>query len=175
MKPRVGLTVFTSSFIILFTIVVFPALSRPLPMFVSKLLRLRSKFTHSIKILISLSFSLAFRRIDSILSVHVFVAGKKDRGLRQQHHKKANCRDHVVNNIPLSIAHQVYSSCYTIFCKRVNGKNRTEDELLSFPVLFVLIFGAGRTTCSQSSNCTLEGRSNPVIRQDTSTRRCYLD
>lgn len=30
MKPKVGLTLFTSSFMILFTIVVLPALSRPL-------------------------------------------------------------------------------------------------------------------------------------------------
>jgi hypothetical protein len=31
-KPSVGLTLFTSSFMIFFTIVVFPALSRPLQM-----------------------------------------------------------------------------------------------------------------------------------------------
>ena len=175
MKPRVGLTVFTSSFIILFTIVVFPALSRPLPMFVSKLLRWGSKFPHSIKILISLSFSLAFRRIDSILSVHYFVVGKKDRGLRQQHHKKVHCRDHVINNVPFSITCQIYPSCYTISCKRVNGSVMAVDALQNLPILFNLILGPARTTCNQSSNCTLEGRSSPARMQDTSTRCCYLD
>jgi hypothetical protein len=73
MKPRVGLTLFTSSFMILLTMVVFPALSRPL---------LQSAFetankvegTYSISIRISLSFSRAFRSIDSISSAQLLVA-----------------------------------------------------------------------------------------------------
>jgi hypothetical protein len=66
MKPRVGLTLFTSSFMICLTIVVFPALSKPL--FVSWALQKDFVKTHSINIRISLSFSRAFRKIDNILS-----------------------------------------------------------------------------------------------------------
>ena len=86
-NPRVGLTVFTSSPMILLTIVVLPALSRPLmillvqlsflslslvfPYFHNNLIRssdgASSSDTYSIKILSSLSFSLALRNMDSIL------------------------------------------------------------------------------------------------------------
>lgn len=69
MKPSVGLTVLTSSPMIFLTIVVLPALSSPLDK--------RKKdqqgkavmeiASYSIKILISLSLSLALRRTDNIL------------------------------------------------------------------------------------------------------------
>lgn len=65
MKPKVGLTLFTSSSIIFLTIVVFPALSNPLPGCQKKPHQWVSA-THSIRILISLSFRRAFRSIDSI-------------------------------------------------------------------------------------------------------------
>lgn len=66
MNPRVGLTVLTSSFMILFTIVVLPALSKPL-IDLSVICSCQLKLTHSISIRISLSFRRAFRRIDNIL------------------------------------------------------------------------------------------------------------
>ena len=65
MNPSVGLTVLTSSFMILFTIVVLPALSRPL-IDLSVICSCHLKSTYSISILISLSFSRAFRKIDNI-------------------------------------------------------------------------------------------------------------
>ena len=80
-KPSVGLTVLTSSFIIFFTIVVLPALSRPLSRISSCLLE-SPKITHSIRILISLSFRRAFLRIDNILSlVQIFAGGKETKSL----------------------------------------------------------------------------------------------
>ena len=69
MNPKVGLTVFTSSFINFFTIVVFPALSNPLPSCKLRNLFDSSSDSHSIKIRISLSFKRAFRRIDNIVPV----------------------------------------------------------------------------------------------------------
>ena len=66
MNPRVGLTVLTSSFMILFTIVVLPALSKPL-IDLSVICSCQLKLTYSISIRISLSFRRAFRRIDNIL------------------------------------------------------------------------------------------------------------
>ena len=71
MKPRVGLTVLTSSPIILLTIVVLPALSRPLHYRLATrplLTRENDMNAHSIKMRSSLSLSLAFRRMDSIFS-----------------------------------------------------------------------------------------------------------
>lgn len=67
MNPRVGLTVVTSSFMMRLTIVVLPALSRPLQcrQFVY-LGVIELQDMYSISILISLSFSRAFRNIDSI-------------------------------------------------------------------------------------------------------------
>jgi hypothetical protein len=67
MKPSVGLTVLTSSFMILLTIVVFPALSRPL--FPSARQVRRPTSTYSMSILISLSLSRAFLKIDSIFII----------------------------------------------------------------------------------------------------------
>lgn len=68
MKPSVGLTVFTSSFINRLTIVVFPALSNPLCS-ISKAgwLNALRQFTYSINILISLSFNRDLRKIESIV------------------------------------------------------------------------------------------------------------
>ena len=66
MKPNVGLTLFTSSFMIFFTMVVFPALSRPLPQSIFSDAIAASR-TYSIKMRISLSFNRAFRNIDNIL------------------------------------------------------------------------------------------------------------
>lgn len=51
---------------IFFTIVVFPALSSPL-MQSAFIVANKLQSTHSMSILISLSFSLAFRKIESIL------------------------------------------------------------------------------------------------------------
>lgn len=74
MNPSVGLTVLTSSPIILLTMVVFPALSKPLhTIYVRR--NAQNKLgredgwvvTHSIKMRSSLSLSRAFRSIDSIM------------------------------------------------------------------------------------------------------------
>lgn len=75
MKPRVGLTVEISSFMIFLTMVVLPALSIPLRKQVSVRGFIRTDTnnckvltaTHSMRTLSSLSFRRAFRRIDSIL------------------------------------------------------------------------------------------------------------
>ena len=70
MNPRVGLTALTSSPIIRLTIVVFPALSRPLVILAIVFLLYTTPYApYSIKILISLSLSLAFRSIDSIIKI----------------------------------------------------------------------------------------------------------
>ena len=66
MKPSVGLTVFTSSFINRLTIVVLPALSSPLRNHQQSWLNADFQSTNSIKILISLSFNRALRKIESI-------------------------------------------------------------------------------------------------------------
>lgn len=82
MKPRVGLTVLTSSPMIFFTMVVFPALSSPLDHAVSSVqswVGNEKRVTHSIRIRSSLSLSRAFRKIDSIFSVSgsaMFVRGQ---------------------------------------------------------------------------------------------------
>ena len=65
MNPSVGLTVFTSSPIIFLTIVVLPALSRPLLKCQPKS-RTQGKFAHSIRMRISLSLRRALRKMDSI-------------------------------------------------------------------------------------------------------------
>ena len=70
MKPSVGDTLLTSSFMIRLTMVVLPALSRPLRPW-SEDTNLVVAESYSIKIRISLSFNLAFRRMDSILSNEV--------------------------------------------------------------------------------------------------------
>ncbi len=75
MKPSVGLTVLISSPIILLTMVVLPALSRPLCSNSVRLLVEGDEWTdymdpYSIRIRSSLSFSLAFRRMDSILKLY---------------------------------------------------------------------------------------------------------
>ena len=69
MKPSVGLTVLTSSSMIFFTMVVLPALSSPLTSSqIKQCLSMGFKqLSDSIKTLISLSFSLAFLSMDSIL------------------------------------------------------------------------------------------------------------
>ena len=67
MNPSVGLTVFTSSFINRLTIVVLPALSNPLTEHQQSWLNHLSRSTYSIRILISLSFSRALRKIESIV------------------------------------------------------------------------------------------------------------
>ena len=67
MNPKVGLTVLISSFITLLTIVVLPALSKPLQYHGQLALITASSSTHSIRIRISLSFIRALRRIESIL------------------------------------------------------------------------------------------------------------
>lgn len=73
LKPSVGLTVLTSSFMTRFTIVVFPALSRPLYKAISEMIASCQRLkAHSIKIRISLSFSRAFRRIDNIVAKRLF-------------------------------------------------------------------------------------------------------
>ena len=66
-KPNVGLTVVTSSFIIRFTMVVLPALSRPLRYISREPLGLKN-YPYSIRIRISLSFKRAFRSIDNMVS-----------------------------------------------------------------------------------------------------------
>ncbi len=66
MKPSVGLTVLTSSPIIFLTIVVFPALSRPLDRQQGAGPSSGTDTAHSISIRSSLSFSRAFRSIDNI-------------------------------------------------------------------------------------------------------------
>ena len=68
-KPSVGLTLFTSSFIIFFTIVVFPALSKPLHAISlqAPTTQQTSESTYNMRIRISLSFNRAFRNIESIL------------------------------------------------------------------------------------------------------------
>ena len=66
MKPRVGLTLFTSSPMIFLTMVVFPALSRPLPSQSSALVHYSRAGAYNMRILISLSFSLALRKIDNM-------------------------------------------------------------------------------------------------------------
>jgi len=58
---------------ILLTIVVFPALSKPLGCWVSLVQHHRS-IAYSIKILISLSLSLALRKMDSIMQVLILDA-----------------------------------------------------------------------------------------------------
>ena len=68
MKPSVGLTVVTSSFMIFLTIVVLPALSRPLEYPVGTIPHAGSiSMSYSNSILISLSFKRAFRSIDNII------------------------------------------------------------------------------------------------------------
>ena len=77
MKPRVGLTLLTSSFMIFLTMVVFPALSSPLRN--SNLVANYESWkmeTHNIKILISLSFNRAFRKIDNILFFTLVSSGR---------------------------------------------------------------------------------------------------
>lgn len=70
MNPSVGLTLLTSSFMILFTMVVLPALSKPLESDQLSALKENSlSSTHSIRIRISLSFKRAFRRMDNILKI----------------------------------------------------------------------------------------------------------
>jgi hypothetical protein len=69
MNPSVGLTLLTSSPMIFLTIVVLPALSSPLRVKISVLYVFPWWFQYSIRIRISLSFSLAFRKIESILLV----------------------------------------------------------------------------------------------------------
>ena len=67
MKPRVGLTVLTSSPMIFLTMVVFPALSKPLARQETESKRSICRASYSIKMRSSLSLSLAFRRIDSMV------------------------------------------------------------------------------------------------------------
>lgn len=67
MNPSVGLTVSTSSSINFLTIVVLPALSRPLKWHQQDLAEYPRQSTDSIKILISLSLNRALRRIESIV------------------------------------------------------------------------------------------------------------
>lgn len=74
MNPSVGLTVLTSSPMMLLTIVVFPALSRPLAPSPSvgvgpQAAQGREWEANSIRILISLSLTRALRRIDSIFAL----------------------------------------------------------------------------------------------------------
>lgn len=70
MKPRVGLTVLTSSPMIFLTIVVLPALSRPLRLCERHANHVMVQHfmagAYSIKMRSSLSLSLALRRIESI-------------------------------------------------------------------------------------------------------------
>lgn len=73
MKPSVGLTVLTSSPMTRFTIVVLPALSRPLGGGTLSSARAGRAFarwgkTHSIRMRNSLSLSLAFLKIDNMAS-----------------------------------------------------------------------------------------------------------
>ena len=78
MKPRVGLTLLTSSFMIFLTMVVFPALSSPLrnSNLVANYESWKMGETHNIKILISLSFNRAFRKIDNILFFTLVSSGR---------------------------------------------------------------------------------------------------
>lgn len=77
LNPRVGLTVLTSSPMIFLTIVVLPALSRPLQVRCQIESGPRSKskrkkeltVAYSIKMRSSLSLSLAFRRMESMVAV----------------------------------------------------------------------------------------------------------
>lgn len=66
-NPRVGLTVVTSSFMICLTMVVFPALSRPLHYLLASTRTPDGEGIYSINIRISLSFRRAFRNMESIL------------------------------------------------------------------------------------------------------------
>ena len=68
-KPNVGLTELTSSFMILLTIVVLPALSSPLSKFSRVGQYLTSHKSYSIRILISLSFKRAFLRTESMVKL----------------------------------------------------------------------------------------------------------
>lgn len=65
-NPRVGLTLFTSSPIIFFTMVVFPALSSPLSKWAPAIFDNKYELPYSINIRISLSFRRAFRSIESM-------------------------------------------------------------------------------------------------------------
>jgi hypothetical protein len=69
-NPNVGLTVLTSSFMILLTIVVLPALSRPLQDHQQPECQGRLERPDSISTRISLSFRRAFLSIDSIFPTH---------------------------------------------------------------------------------------------------------
>jgi len=69
MKPSVGLTLLTSSSMILLTIVVLPALSSPLLKVSSDIVG-PGRPTYSIRMRISLSLSRAFRRTDNMLSIY---------------------------------------------------------------------------------------------------------
>lgn len=68
MKPNVGLTVLTSSPKIFLTIVVFPALSKPLYSSCKHMLASLLHVTYSIRIRISLSLRRAFLNIDNIMA-----------------------------------------------------------------------------------------------------------
>jgi len=92
-KPSVGLTLLTSSSIIFLTIVVFPALSRPLQK-VSGRRILASGKTHSINILISLSLRRAFLKIDNILIVGRYSERKEK---AQKGKRQARRRRHVLH------------------------------------------------------------------------------
>lgn len=67
MKPNVGLTVFTSSPMTFFTMVVLPALSRPLRRFSFIHGLSVVDDTHNMRMRISLSFRRAFRKMDNML------------------------------------------------------------------------------------------------------------
>ena len=77
MKPSVGLTVLTSSFIILFTIVVFPALSRPLDHVRMAIKLNRSDHWQGNKALAASEFS--FLCLSDVLSVELIASLKAEK------------------------------------------------------------------------------------------------
>jgi hypothetical protein len=84
MKPNVGLTLFTSSFIIFLTIVVFPALSRPLPRVSKEHTTYRRYRQHQDSHLLVLETSFAQYRQHPGTSNFLVVTGKKERTARER-------------------------------------------------------------------------------------------
>lgn len=114
MNPSVGLTVFTSSFIIFFTIVVLPALSRPLSN-VSTSATGDCYITYSIRILISLSFRRALRRIDNILESSRI---QEEEEVFQQRKAQEICQDGITWRFfhPQGPWSSSRSSCFDSWC-----------------------------------------------------------
>lgn len=137
MKPRVGLTVLTSSCIIFFTIVVFPALSRPL-----NLLGVEHSedfgCAHSIRILMSLSFNRAFLSIDSIV---LLTRVNVDFGVWPHMH---------------SLRAETHRSIVLITCSRAPSHIITLD---SFSKVYCRVYFVGINHCGMNSQPSSTARS----------------